>query len=567
MSENVLMNQSMFQKQMKDILQVLYPEENLNEILERITRIVETHQSDKLIIEKRRQYGDKIVLGEDDAILITYPDSLRKTGEKPLQTLHRFLKSHVKSAVSAVHLLPFFESSSDGGFSVIEYGRVDPEFGDWNDILAIGKEYRLMADLVLNHVSSRSHWFQGFLRGDAQYRDYFLSFDEPVDVSKVFRPREHPLLTQFETAMGGRFVWTTFSDDQIDLNFHTPQVLLEILDVFLQYLSRGIEFIRLDAIAYAWKELGTDCVNLPQTHEIVKFLRTVAEYVAPYAIIITEVNFPYKDNVSYIEARHEANMAYHFALPPLVIDGFAHGDASILQEETARIRQDLPFMNFLSSHDGIGLLSVRDILPHSRFEALLETIQAHGGGISYKTTENKPTPYELNTTAYDAINDPNRPDMKKDVNRFMAACAIALADKGIPGIYIHCLLGSGNNVKGVNESGIKRMINREKLSFKTLCGDLSNPESRTYQVLTKFIALLNVRREIRAFHHSVERVVLYSDKRLFIMNRRQQKSDMLTVINLSEDTVALPQYKGKCDRIQNSLFDGSVEPYGIYFLE
>ena len=552
---------------MKYILQELYPEKDPNEILKCITGIVEIHQFDKLIIEKRRQYGDRIVLGEDDAILITYPDSLRETGEKPLQTLHRFLKEHVKSAVSTVHLLPFFESSSDGGFSVIEYGRVDPEFGDWNDILAIGKEYRLMADLVLNHISSRSDWFQGFLRGDERYRDYFLSFDEAVDVSKVFRPRAYPLLTKFETAMGEKFVWTTFSEDQIDLNFHNPQVLLEILEVFMQYLSRGIEFIRLDAIAYVWKELGSDCVNLPQTHEIVKFLRTVAEFVAPYAIIVTEVNFPYKDNISYIEARHEANMAYHFALPPLVIDGFAHGDASILQAETARIRQDLTFMNFLSSHDGIGLLSARDILPRSRFRALLETIQAHGGAISYKATAREPAPYELNTTAYDAINDPNRPDMETDVKRFMAACAIALTDKGIPGIYIHCLLGSRNNVKGVRESGIKRMINRERLSFKTLCDDLSNPESRTYQVLTKFIALLNARKEIQAFHHSVDRDVLSSDERLFIMKRRQQESDMLAVINLSEDIVALPQYKGRFDRLGNRLFDGGVEPYGIYFLE
>ncbi|MCF8131067.1 MAG: sugar phosphorylase, partial [Deltaproteobacteria bacterium] len=320
-------------------------------------------------------------------------------------------------------------------------------------------------------------------------------------------------------------------------------------------------------IAYVRKELGSDCVNLPQPHVIVKLLRTVVEYAAPYAIIVTEVNFPYKDNVSYIEARHEANMAYHFALPPLVIDGFAHGDASILQEETARIRKDLTFMNFLSSHDGIGLLSARDILPHSRFQALLEMIQAHGGGISYKATARGPTPYELNTTVYDAINDPNRPDMEKDVNRFMAACAIALSDKGIPGIYIHSLLGSGNNVKGVRESGIKRMINREKLSFETLCDDLSNPESRTYQVLTKFIALLNARKEIQAFHHFVDRDVLNSDKRLFIMNRRQQESDMLAVINLSEDIVALPQYKGRFDRLGNRLFGGGVEPYGVYFLE
>ena len=232
------------------------------------------------------------------------------------------MKKFVKSAVSCVHILPFFPSSSDGGFAVMDYETVAPELGDWDDILAIGRDYRLMADLIMNHVSSQSAWFKGFLRGDERYRDYFLSFDEPVDTSQVFRPRVHPLLTEFETAMGRKFVWTTFSKDQIDLNFHNPEVMLEILDVFMRYLSRGIEFIRLDAVAYVWKELGTSCVNLPQTHEMVKLLRIVTEYVAPYAIIVAEVNFPYKDNVSYVKTRHEATMAYHFSLPPLVIDSF-----------------------------------------------------------------------------------------------------------------------------------------------------------------------------------------------------------------------------------------------------
>ena len=561
------MDERTFRRHMKEILKELYPDEDINHLIDRVRDALAPYEKHRTILEKRERYNNEISLSEEDAILITYADTIFTEEEKPLKTLYKFLKRHVKSAVTTVHILPFFESSSDGGFAVSDYGRVDPRLGDWDDIEAIARDYRVMVDLVLNHVSGRSAWFKGFLSGDNRYEDYFISFDRPTDVSKVFRPREHPLLTRFETAKGPRYVWTTFSKDQIDLNFHNPEVLLEILEVFMSYLSHGIEFIRLDAIAYVWKEPGTDCVNLPQAHEIVKFLRTVSEYAAPYVVILTEVNFPFSDNVSYIEARHEANLAYHFALPPLVIDSFNYQDTSILQQETARIRRDLPFMNFLTSHDGIGLLSAKEVLPSSRFKMLLETIEAHGGKISYRSSSGEPAPYELNTTAYDAFNDPRRPDKDKDVKRYVAACAIALADKGIPGIYIHCFLGSRNNLKGVKETGEKRAINRERLSFEELSRDLSTSGSLRNQVMAKLIHLLKVRKEIPAFHHAIERDILSSDKRLFIMERKEGKSLTIAVINVSDDTVPLPQYEGKLDRVRNSRFDGNVRAYGIYFLE
>ncbi len=560
------MDEKTFKNQMREILLALYPDEDINDLVNRVRNTLLPHETHAVILEKRRKYNDEICLSEEDAILMTYGDTFLEKGEKPLRTLHKFLKHHVGSAVSTVHILPFFPSSSDGGFAVMDYGRVDPDLGDWDDVEAIARDYRVMADLVLNHVSSRSAWFKGFLAGNERYENYFISFDQPVDVSKVFRPREAPLLTQFDTAGGTKYVWTTFGEDQIDLNYHNPEVLLKILETFMLYLSHGIEFIRLDAIAYVWKDLETDCVNLPQTHEIVKFLRTVAEYAAPYVVILTEVNFPFSDNVSYIEARHEANLAYHFALPPLVIDGFNHKDTAILQKETDRIRQDLLFMNFLTSHDGIGLLSARELLSTSRFKTLLETIQAHGGKISYKAADHSHTPYELNTTAYDAINDPCRPDRETDVRRYVAACAVAFCDKGIPGIYIHCLLGSRNNLKGVEKTGVKRMINRERLVYEDLRRELSDPHALGHQVMTKLLRLLEVRKEISAFHHAVERNVVSSDKRLFIMERKYEEKPMTAVINVSDETVGLPEYQGKHDLIGNNPFDGDVGAYGIYFL-
>ena len=561
------MDDMTFKNQMEEILEVLYPDENVNNLLERVRDAILPYQTNRVILEKRKKYGDKISLSEEDSILMTYGDSLFEDGEKPLRTLHKFLKTHIKSSFTTVHILPFFKSSSDGGFAVIDYGCVDPGLGGWEDIESIAGDYRVMADLVLNHVSSSSAWFRGFLAGDKQYQDYFISFDSPVDVSKVFRPREAPLLTRFDTAAGKKYVWTTFSEDQIDLNFHNPDILIEILGVFMLYLSHGIEFIRLDAIAYVWKEQGTSCVNLRQTHEIVKFLRTIAEYAAPYTIILTEVNFPFKDNVSYLEARHEANMAYHFALPPLVIDSFNYSDTSLLQTETARIRRDLVFMNFLTTHDGIGLLSAKELLPPYRFKKLLETIKTHGGEISYRSINRSHTPYELNTTSYDAINDPYRPDTEKDVKRYLAACAVILLDKGIPGIYIHCLLGSRNNLKGLAETGEKRMINRERLSFEALSLDLNNPDTLRSQVMTKLIDLIEGRKEIPAFHHAVERDILRSDKRLFIMERKLEGKNSIVVINVSDEAVSLPEYKGRLEHLQNIPFDGNVSPYGICFLE
>ena len=565
--EFFLMSSIKLLNHMKEVLKILYPGEDVNKIFGDLKSIMSKYENNETILAKRKKYNDQIVLNEDDAILITYADSIQKKGEKPLCTLHRVLTNHVKSAVTCVHILPFFPSSSDGGFSVIDYRDVDPEFGSWEDIRNIGKDYRLMADLVMNHVSSRSEWFQGFLRGDERYCDYFLSYDEPMEMPEVFRPRVQPLLTGFDTAMGKKYVWTTFSEDQVDLNFHNPKVTLEILDVFMFYLSQGIEIIRLDAIGYVWKEPETSCVNLPQTHDMVKLLRTVAEYIAPYTIIVTEVNFPYRYNVSYLKARHEANMAYHFSLPPLVIDSFIRQDTSILQEETKRIRQDLLFFNFLASHDGIGLLGVKEILPPPCFKGLLEATTGHGGLISYKATQQGEVPYELNITYYDAINDPSNPDLEVDIRRFMAANSIMLVDKGVPGIYIHCLLGSRNYLEGVEKSGMNRMINREKLSAEEVVKDLSDPESLRYKVLEEFLRLLNVRKEIQAFHHSMERDVLQSDRRLFVIERICKGKNLIAVVNVSDAEIKLPQYKGKTDLISKTLFEGSVAPYGVYFLQ
>ncbi len=547
-------------------LQTIYSENEASLIFDDLKTLMDLYRSNEVIAEKRQERENQSRLSERDSFLITYADTIYKDGEKPLRTLHRFLKTRVKNAVTGVHILSFFPSSSDNGYAVIDYKEVDPRLGTWAEIRRIAKDYRLMVDLVLNHVSSQSKWFKAFLEGDKRYQEYFIWSNKRVDMPEVFRPRETPLFTEFPTAMGKRYLWTTFSADQIDLNYKNPEVLLRIIDVFLFYLSQGAEVIRLDAIGYIWKEPHTSCVNLSKTHQIVKLLRSILEYVAPYALILTEANFPYKDNVAYFGEGHEAHMVYNFSLPPLVIDAFARRDTRYIREVTTRTRQDLLFFDFLASHDGIGLLDIKNVLSKKGFDNLLHITEAHGGFVSYMATDGGETPYELNINYFDAINNPDQPRDSLAVKRFMASQAIILALKGIPGIYIHSLLGSRNYYEGVNKTGIKRMINRERLPEERLGTSLANIQSLRYQVMASFLSILKARETVHAFHPSSTRKLINCDKRLLAIERQFEGKTVLVVINVSEDEVGLPEYRGKSDVITGRPFQGKVEPYGFYFL-
>ena len=469
--------------------------------------------------------------------------------------------------MTGVHILPFFPSSSDGGYSIIDYKTVDPRLGDWDDIRPIASDYRLAVDIVMNHISTRSAWFQGFLQGDEQYRDYFIWRDDYVEMPEVFRPRDFPVYTKFETKDGDKYVWTTFSHDQVDLNFKNPQVLLDVIDVFLFYLSQGVEIIRLDAIGYVWKEAGTSCVNLKQTHDIVSLLRRILEYAAPYAGILAEANFPYKDNVSYELNGFEANMVYNFTLPPMVVDAFARHDTTYIKEVTNRTRQDLLFFDFLASHDGIGLLGVKAIFDKQHFDSLIEVVKKHNGLISYKASAGGKEPYELNINYFDAINNPNDQDDHFAVERFMASQAVKLSLKGVPGIYIHSLLGSRNYYKGVEETGQNRMINRERLDCDLVEKALDDPASLRARVLDGYLRLLSVREDIIPFHPESAFEVLDSDSRLAVIVRQRWDQTLYVVINVCDEAVvALPELKGKEDRLTGLIFGETAQPYGVYYL-
>jgi len=476
----------------------LYGNENASELLGRVQKTILNYRGRIPVRD-----GE---LTEKDAILITYGDQVQVSGEKPLKTLGTFCRKTLTGVIGGIHILPFFPWTSDDGFSVTDYCKVDPALGDWDDLTALQGYFRLMFDAVVNHVSSQSEWFQAFLKDDPRYSDYFIVVEGSPDLSAVIRPRALPLLTTFNTPSGENRLWTTFSADQIDLNYQNPEVLLEILKVLLTYVEHGATFIRLDAIAYLWKEIGTTCIHLPQTHHVIQFFRLVLDEVAPHVQLVTETNVPHEENISYFgDGTNEAQLVYNFALPPLILHTFRTGDASGLSKWAQGLRlpsERVTFFNFLASHDGIGLNPVRGILSAEEIAALVEMTLKHGGLVSYKhNPDGSQTPYEINISYFDALSDPyGGESLDRQIDRFMCAQAIMLSLIGVPGIYFHSLFGSRSWRAGVDLTGRNRTINRQKLDLLSFESELADETSLRHQVFGRYAQLLRARSSSMAFH-------------------------------------------------------------------
>ncbi len=478
----------------------------------------------------------------NDALLITYGDTLLGGERAPLAALREFAVRHLEGRLSGIHLLPFFPYSSDYGFSVKDYLAVQPGLGTWADVEALHADFQLMFDFVLNHVSAESAWFQGFLRGEAPFRDFFITVDPATDLSMVTRPRTSPLLTRFETALGERWVWTTFGADQVDLDYSNPEVLLRMLEVMLSYVERGADLLRMDAVAYLWKQAGTSCVHLPQTHQLVKLFRDVLDEVAPEVEIVTETNVPHRDNVSYFgDGRDEAQMVYQFPLAPLVLDAFARGDAARLAAWASSLSlpsERTAFFNFLASHDGIGVVPARDLLSEAEIDSLARRVLAHGGQVSDKANpDGSLSPYELNTTFFDALSDPDdgAEAWSTKLDRFICSQAIMLALAGVPGIYIHSLFGSPNDHAGFARSGWKRDLNHQRLELAEVESRLADSASREAQVFARYARLLEVRRRQPAFHPRSGQRVLEAGRGIFALARGPRDGQTLvTLHNLTD---------------------------------
>ncbi len=508
-------------------------------------------------------------------MIISYADSVSTEGEAPLQTLRRFLNVHVGETFGRVHLLPFFPSSSDDGFAVIDYRMVDHHVGAWQDVEDLADNYDLMFDLVINHCSRESLWFADFVNGREPGRHYFITLPEESDVSQVVRPRSSPLISAVHTYGGIRHVWNTFSEDQIDLDFSNPQVLLEFVDILMLYIERGAKLIRLDAVAFLWKRLGTNCMSLPETHALVKLLRVIVDEVCPHARLITETNVPHEENVSYFGEGDEAHIVYQFSLAPLLLYSFVFGDGTYLTNWALRLSpppSGTKFLNFIASHDGIGLRPLEGLMPQDAITRLVDKMHERGGFVMLRDAGgNEQRPYEINISLMSAFGG------EPGLNAYVAAHAVLVSFRGMPALYIHSLLGTLNDIKLVEQTGRTRSINRSRWQWHELHEELKDPDSMHTRVFQALLDLIERRNQQAALQPHAAQEVIPTPPSVFAMRRSNTQQVLLIVSSLVDQAqpVALKElglepgtYLDQLSQTTITLADElALAPYQVLWLE
>ncbi|EQC2276547.1 sugar phosphorylase [Listeria monocytogenes] len=484
--------------------------------------------------------GSIDTISEKNVYLIAYGDSIFEKNKHPLQTLNEFLQEYAQDAITDVHLLPIFPSTSDDGFSVTDYKQIDEQLGDWDDVQKMSENFRVMLDFVANHMSKSSDWFKRFSDNEAPYNQFFIEKDSQFDYKNVTRPRTSPLFHKYEN---GKELWTTFSEDQLDLNVRNIDCLVALTDVLLFYASKQATSIRLDAIGFLWKTSGTTCMHLPETHEIISLWRLLIDELYPNLQIITETNVPHEENISYFgDGKNEANMVYQFPLPPLVLHTFTCHDTTKLSKWAKSISQvsdTATYFNFLASHDGIGMRPATGILSDEEINSLVQKAVQNGGQVSYKdNADGTQSVYELNINYGEALQNLDEDTTEELVTKkIIAAHSILLTLQGVPAIYYHSLLGSKNDLVGYEESGINRRINREKLEKNQLVHELKTDTYRK-TIFTSLKKLVQIRRNHTAFSPFATQEILDLGSDVFAIKRESEGECIYGIINVTSHDIS-----------------------------
>ncbi|MBA3926224.1 sugar phosphorylase [Listeria rustica] len=552
------MKRSDLNKQLNDHIATLFNEPKRSDISNRLAKLIDA--------QEQQTIPQAAALNEQNIYLITYGDSIQSPGQKPLQALRIMLDETVADIISDVHLLPMFPYTSDDGFSVTDYLQIHPELGDWSDIDDLAGNYRLMYDFVANHMSESSDWFQQFLQGKPGFEHAFVEKEPGFDATNVVRPRTSPLFHTYGTTE--KQVWSTFSKDQVDVNIQDPEMFIRLTETLLVYITRGATSIRLDAIGFLWKESGTTCIHLRQTHTVIQIWRLLTDYFAPNAQIITETNVPHKENISYFgDGTNEAHQVYQFPLPPLTLHAFTTHDATHLTSWAKTITpmsKTATYFNFLASHDGIGMRPTEGILTDTDREKLAEKVIQNGGQISYKNNpDGSKSIYELNINYSDALRNTGESD-ERAIQKMLAAHHILFSVMGVPAIYYHSLFGSRNDKKAAETSGIPRRINREKLDLATLQSELeTNPYRQA--IFTGLEKLAKVRQAEAAFDPYQPQEVIPSDSRVFALKR----GDVYCYTNVSDQVVTIEKAGTENLLTGEQIRDGKYDlpPYGYAWIK
>lgn len=523
-----------------------------------VSSIYPDHDKDALIKEilfafwpaqetprRRGRAPSNAVWSEKDSFVITYGNTFVDGEHKPLDLLHDFMEKHLKGRVNGIHILPYFPYTSDDGFAITDYRAVNSTLGAWEDIARIAKDFRLMSDLVINHCSSQSMMFNEYLQGHEPYNRFFFEASPDDDLSQVVRPRAHSLLREVQTASGPKHVWCTFSHDQVDFDFRNPEVLIEFLRILRFHIDRGVRVLRLDAIAFLWKQVGTSSIHLQQTHEIVRLIRLLADYTNQAIVLITETNVPNFENLSYFGNRNEAHVVYNFSLPPLLLHALLKGTSKHLnawQMSMPPAQLGCTYFNFTASHDGIGMRPAEGLLSKQEIAQMIDTVQGFGGLVSMREgNDGVMHPYEINVALFDALQGTVKGQDQWNVERFLCSQIIAMGLEGIPAFYIHSLLGTQNDHQGVDKLGHNRAINRHRWHYPQIMALLDDAETHHARIFKAIKRLIGIRIAQPAFHPNATQFTLQLGESLFGFWRQSmdRTQSIFAIHNLTNEPVSI----------------------------
>ena len=554
-------------KDIKKILNFIYKKKpfvkSIDVYAEEIFRIIKKYNS-------KGKQGKKISISEKTSVLICYGDSLLNGNkEKTLKIFRKFYKKKLEKFFEVIHFLPFYPSSSDSGFSVKDHYRVDKKLGDWSDINRQSKKTNIMADIVINHASSKGLWFKNFLRNKSPGKEYFLTVSKKFNISKVIRPRENKLLKRIGIFKKNNLLWRTFSEDQIDLNFKNAKVLLRFIKIIINLANNGVTIFRLDAIAYLWKRSGSKCVNLKETHEIIRLIRIVCNSLKSKPIIITETNLPEKENLSYLGVNNnESHWIYNFSLPPLLVYSFLFEDSAYLNKwsknlPTTKIGNN--YLNFIASHDGIGMRPVEGYLNKDRLSKFFKRLKKNGGQLSYRKIQGSSKKvYEANITLFNAFQKTDYDTKGRYfLERYISAHAIMIGFEGIPAIYFNSIFGTSNDEHKYIISGNKRDLNRYKWNKNRLENLLKNKTSKESIYYQRIMNLIFIKKQNKAFHPNAKRENFNLGKKIFCFKRTSldKKQIIYNITNLSSKYQIL-NLNNKFKKFKNLLGRSKIS-YGL----
>ena len=522
-------------------LREIYPEhseEEINSVWSQLLQILDPYY----VNGDTKELENESIWDSSSVVLITYPDAIYRKDESTLKTLAEFLKNRISGISSVIHILPFLPSTSDGGFAVSNYEKIEENFGEWSDLKKLSTNYKIMADLVLNHVSSSHPWVCQFKKSDEPGSSFIVSPSQ-IDIwEEVIRPRNSSLFTNIKTDKGYKNVWTTFGPDQIDLDWSNPYIFLEFLKLLARYINNGAEWIRLDAVAFIWKEPFTTCLHLEPVHLIVKLLNKCLKIIKPTSVLITETNVPEDENLSYLVDGNEANLAYNFTLPPLLLEAIYTGETDLLNKWLSNWNE-LPtstsLLNFTSSHDGIGLRALEGIMEDSRLHNLLVESEKRGGLVSHRRMSNgKDQPYELNISWWSAMSNSGNDVKFLQFERFLLSQVFTLSLKGVPALYLPSILASPNDIDTFKKTGQRRDLNREKFDANKLIELLKNFDSSASKNISYLRQIIKVRSKLKSFHpESYMKLIPTNISNCIIIQRGVGKNSVYVMCNFSDQVL------------------------------